>query len=61
MKALARMHELGFELGPRSPDLVPSDYCLFLILKKWLGVKKYSEIIASYLEDDSSTHKGVAG
>jgi [histone H3]-lysine36 N-dimethyltransferase SETMAR len=69
--AMAKIHELGFELVPHSaysPDLAPSDYHLFPNLKKWLGGKRFStnsEVIAAvngYFEDlDTSTYNaGIA-
>ncbi|KAF7284497.1 hypothetical protein GWI33_022087 [Rhynchophorus ferrugineus] len=42
---MAKIHELGFELlsyPPYSPDLPPSDYFLFLDLKRMLVGKKFS-------------------
>lgn len=58
--AMAKFHELRFELLPHppySPDLAPSDFFLFPNLKKWLGGKRFTsndEIIDatnSYFED----------
>lgn len=49
---MAKLHELGFELLPHppySPDLAPSDYCLFADLKRMLRGKRYrsdEEVIA---------------
>ncbi|XP_033225877.1 uncharacterized protein LOC117178558 [Belonocnema kinseyi] len=40
----AKLHEIGFELVPQppySPDLTPSDYYLFLNLKRWLTGKRF--------------------
>lgn len=42
--AVAKLHELGFELLPHatySPDLAPSDFFLFPNLQKWLAGKKF--------------------
>lgn len=42
--AMAKIHELGFELvphAPYSPDLAPCDYYLFPNLKRWLGGQKF--------------------
>ncbi|EFN62105.1 hypothetical protein EAG_15697, partial [Camponotus floridanus] len=42
--AMAKINELKFELLSQlsySPDLAPSDYHLFPILKTWLGGKKF--------------------
>ena len=39
-----KKHELGFESFPHppySPDLAPSDYYLFLNLKRWLCVRRF--------------------
>lgn len=69
--AMAKILGLGFELvthSPYPPDLAPSDYHLFLNLKKFLGGKRFSsnfKVIAAvngYFEDlDSSTYKeGIA-
>lgn len=69
--AMAKIHELGFELvphAPYSPDMAPSDYHLFPNLKKWLGGQKFStdseviDAVNSYFEDlDVSTYKtGIA-
>jgi len=48
--AVAKLHELRFELlPPYSPDLSPSDFFLFPNMKKWLAGKKFTlnaEIIA---------------
>ena len=52
MKTMTKLHELGFELlvhPPYSPDLAPSDYFLFLDLKRVLAGKKFNaqeEVIA---------------
>ena len=43
--AMAKLHELGYELIPHppySPDLAPCDFFLFPNLKTWLGGKKFS-------------------
>ncbi|CAK9827513.1 Histone-lysine N-methyltransferase SETMAR [Anthophora retusa] len=43
--AMAKLHELGFELIPHppySPDLAPCDFFLFRNLKAWLAGKKFS-------------------
>ena len=43
--AMAKINELKFKLlphAPYSPDLAPSDYFLFPILKKWLGGQKFA-------------------
>jgi len=43
--AMAKLHELGYELIPHppySPDLAPCDFFLFPNLKIWLGGKKFS-------------------
>jgi histone-lysine N-methyltransferase SETMAR len=51
--AMAKLHELRFELLPHppySPDLAPCDFFLFPNLKIWLGGKKFSsdeEVIAA--------------
>lgn len=42
--AIAKIHQLGYALLPPSsisPDLVPSDYFLFLNLKKWLEDQRF--------------------
>ena len=42
--AMTRLHELKFELLPHppySPDLAPSNFFLFLNMKKWLTRKKF--------------------
>lgn len=42
--AMAKIHELKFELLPHppySPDLAPCDFHLFPNLKKWLGGKRF--------------------
>ena len=47
--AMAKLHELRFELIPHppySPDLAPSDFFLFPSLKKWLGGRKFSSNVA---------------
>ena len=44
MKAMAKLHELKYELlhhPPYSPDLGPSDYYLFPIMKRWLQGKRF--------------------
>lgn len=44
MVAMAKKHELSFELVPHppySPDLAPSDYYLFPNLKRWLCGKQF--------------------
>jgi [histone H3]-lysine36 N-dimethyltransferase SETMAR len=52
MVAVAKLHELGFQLVPHppySPDLAPSDFFLFPNLKNWLGGSKFKsdeEVIA---------------
>ncbi|KMQ87583.1 mariner transposase [Lasius niger] len=43
--AMAKVHELGYELLPHppySPDLAPCDFFLFPNLKIWLGGKRFS-------------------
>ena len=43
--AMAKFHELRYELLPHppySPDLAPSDFFLFPNLKKWLAGKKFT-------------------
>ncbi|XP_033231999.1 uncharacterized protein LOC117182982 [Belonocnema kinseyi] len=51
-KRIPKLHEIGFELIPEppySPDLAPSDYYLFLHLKRWLTGKCFhsnEELIA---------------
>ncbi|EZA49711.1 Histone-lysine N-methyltransferase SETMAR [Ooceraea biroi] len=43
--AMAKLHEVGFELIPYlsySPDLAPRDFFLFPYLNIWLGGKKFS-------------------
>ena len=43
--AMAKIHELGYELLPHppySPDLAPCDYYLFPNMKKWLGGKRFT-------------------
>ena len=42
--AMAKLHELKFELlphPPNSPDLAPSDFFLFPDMKKWLAGKRF--------------------
>lgn len=44
LKTLTNLDELGYELLPHSPfcpDLAPSDYWLFLNLKKWIMGQKF--------------------
>ena len=41
---MTKLHELHFELVPHpsySPDLAPSDYCLFADLKRMLQGKRF--------------------
>jgi len=51
--AMAKLHELRFELlphSPYSPDLAPCDFILFPNFKIWLGGKRFSsdeEVIAA--------------
>ena len=63
--AMAKLHELGFELLPHppySPDLAPCDFFLFPNFKIWLGGKHFSsneEVIAAvdaYFEDLEITY-----
>jgi len=63
--AVAKIHELKFQLlphAPYSPDLAPSDYFLFLNLKKWLGGKKFANneevesAVDDYFEELDSFH-----
>ena len=58
--AMAKIHELKFELLPHppySPDLAPCDFHLFPNLKKWLGGKRFMtddeviQAVNSYFED----------
>ena len=52
MKAMVKIHDLGFELllhPPYSPDLAPSDFFLFSDLKRMFAGKKFradEEVIA---------------
>lgn len=45
VSAMAKIHELRYELLPHppySPDLAPCDYFLFPNLKKWLGGRRFA-------------------
>lgn len=68
--AMAKSHELRFELvplSPYSPVMIPRDHHLFPNLNKWLGDKRFSsnsEVITSvnsYYDalDSSLYNKGI--
>ena len=70
MKTMIKLNELSFDLFPHppySPDLAPSDYWLFIDLKKILQGKRFcsnEEVISeteSYFEskDESFYKKGI--
>ncbi|KYN44165.1 hypothetical protein ALC56_01481, partial [Trachymyrmex septentrionalis] len=63
--AVAKLHELRFELLPHtsySSNLVPSNFFLFLNLKKWFAGKRYTsntEVVAetsAYFEELEKLH-----
>ena len=57
---MAKIKELKLELLPHlpySPDLAPSDFCLFPNLTKWLSGKRFADnnqvidVVNGYFED----------
>ena len=67
---MAKINELKFQLLPHSsysPNLDPSDYFLFLNLKKWFASQKFANnkevksVTNGYFEvfDDSSYKQGI--